>query len=192
MQIHTCNIQMDKALTKAKKLLLAFLAPSIPPWKPGDELTARPQTQQLERGQVPFPHSRGPGDLTRVVTCGGNKLHVWAKWLQSCPTLCGPTDYSPPGSSVHGILQARILEWVAICFSWGSSRPRDWACVSCLLLRQGDSLQAAHTTLNALKPPVKWTKNSPMCVTTSLCRLGRGSILKAWARPKRPHWSTLT
>ena len=36
---------------------------------------------------------------------------------QSCPTLCDPTDYSPPGSSVHGILQARILEWVAISFS---------------------------------------------------------------------------
>ena len=52
MQIHTCNIQINKALTKAKKLLLAFLAPSIPPWKPGHELTARPQTQQLERGQA--------------------------------------------------------------------------------------------------------------------------------------------
>ena len=36
---------------------------------------------------------------------------------QSCPTLCDPVDYSPPGSSVHGILQARILEWVAIFFS---------------------------------------------------------------------------
>ena len=36
---------------------------------------------------------------------------------QSCPTLCDPTDYSPPGFSVHGILQARILEWVAISFS---------------------------------------------------------------------------
>ena len=40
-----------------------------------------------------------------------------AKSLQSCPTLCDPVDGSPPGSSVHGILQARILEWVAISFS---------------------------------------------------------------------------
>ena len=40
---------------------------------------------------------------------------------QSCPTLCHPMDCSPPGSSVHGILQARILEWVAISFSRGSS-----------------------------------------------------------------------
>ena len=43
----------------------------------------------------------------------------------SCPTLCDPMDCSPPGSSVHGISQARILEWVAISFSRGSSRPRD-------------------------------------------------------------------
>ena len=43
---------------------------------------------------------------------------------QSCPTLCDPADCSPPGSSVHGILQARILEWVAISFSRGSSQPR--------------------------------------------------------------------
>ena len=40
-----------------------------------------------------------------------------AKSLQSCPTLCNPIDGSPPGSSVPGILQARILEWVAIAFS---------------------------------------------------------------------------
>src|SRR5574340_167266 len=46
-----------------------------------------------------------------------------AKSLQSCLTLCDPVDSSPPGSSVHGILQARILEWVAISFSRGSSQP---------------------------------------------------------------------
>ena len=40
-----------------------------------------------------------------------------AKLLQSCLTLCDPMDCSPPGASVHGILQARILEWVAISFS---------------------------------------------------------------------------
>ena len=44
---------------------------------------------------------------------------------QSCLTLCNPVDCSPPGFSVHGILQARILEWVTISFSRGSSRPRD-------------------------------------------------------------------
>ena len=51
---------------------------------------------------------------------------------QSCPTLCDPMDYSLPGSSVHGIIQARILEWVAISFSRRSSRPRDQTCISCI------------------------------------------------------------
>ena len=44
---------------------------------------------------------------------------------QLCPTLCNPMDCSPPGSSLHGILQARMLEWIAIPFSRGSSRARD-------------------------------------------------------------------
>ena len=54
---------------------------------------------------------------------------------QSCPTMCKPTDGSPPGSAVHGILQARILEWVAIPFSRGSSQPRNWTQVSCIVIR---------------------------------------------------------
>ena len=48
-----------------------------------------------------------------------------AESLQSCPTLCDPMNCSPLGSSVHGILQASILEWVAISFSKGSFQPRD-------------------------------------------------------------------
>ena len=51
--------------------------------------------------------------------------------LQSCPTLCNLMDCGPPGSSAHGILQGRILEWVAISSSRGSSQPRDQTCVSC-------------------------------------------------------------
>ena len=54
---------------------------------------------------------------------------------QSCPTLCDPKDCSLPGSSVHGILQARILEWGAICFSRGSSQPRDRTQVSYIVGR---------------------------------------------------------
>ena len=50
-----------------------------------------------------------------------------------CPTLCDPMDCSTSGFSVHGILQARILEWVAISFSRGSSRPRDRTQISCIL-----------------------------------------------------------
>ena len=44
---------------------------------------------------------------------------------QSCPTLCDPMNCSPPGSSVHGVFLARILEWVVISYPRGSSRPRD-------------------------------------------------------------------
>ena len=42
-----------------------------------------------------------------------------------CPSLCDPVDYSPPGSSVHGVSQARILEWIAIFSSKGSNQPKD-------------------------------------------------------------------
>ena len=57
-------------------------------------------------------------------------LAAAAKLLQLCPTLCDPMDCSLPGSSIHGILQARILEWAAIFFSRGSSQPRDRTRVS--------------------------------------------------------------
>ena len=59
-------------------------------------------------------------------------LYVCAESLQSCLTLCNPIDCSLPGSSVHGILQARTLEWVAMPSSRGSSWPRDWTCISCI------------------------------------------------------------
>ena len=50
----------------------------------------------------------------------------------SCPTLYNSLDWSPPGSSVHGILQERMQEWVAMPFSRGSSLPRDRTCISCV------------------------------------------------------------
>ena len=51
-------------------------------------------------------------------------MHVYA---QSCVTLCNPLDFGPPGSSVRGIFQGRVLEWVAISFSRGSAQPRDFS-----------------------------------------------------------------
>ena len=61
-------------------------------------------------------------------------LHAWvrAKSLQSCMTLCNPIDHSPPGFWSQGILQARILEWVAMSSSRGSSRPRARTHTSCI------------------------------------------------------------
>ena len=61
----------------------------------------------------------------RVCVCMCSVTH-------SCLTLCNPMDCNPPSSSVHGILQARILDWAAISFSRRSSRPRDRTQVSCI------------------------------------------------------------
>ena len=67
-----------------------------------------------------------------------------AKLLQSSPALCDPMNMPLPGSSVHGILQARILEWAAMPSASGSSRPRDRTCVSYVYLHwQAGSLPLA-------------------------------------------------
>ena len=58
------------------------------------------------------------------------------KVTQSCSTLCDPMDCSLPGSSVHGIFQAIVLEWIAISFSKGSSQPRDQTWVSRIVDRR--------------------------------------------------------
>ena len=56
---------------------------------------------------------------------------------QSCPTLCDPLDCSPPGSSVHEVFQSRVLDWVAISSSKGSSQPRDQTKIFCTPLIAG-------------------------------------------------------
>ena len=80
-------------------------------------------------------HSTFPGCVTLgshlpSLWSGENKLYLLAKLLQSCPALSYPMDCSPPGSSVLGILQARMLEWVAISSSRESFPPRDQTCIS--------------------------------------------------------------
>ena len=74
-----------------------------------------------------FPSGENLQDFSRPVYQSSSKLVVcvYAKLFQSCPTLCEPMDCSPPGFSVHGTLQARILEWVARPSSRGSSQSRD-------------------------------------------------------------------
>ena len=73
-----------------------------------------------------------PKARVRITPCVCVCVCVCVLVDQSCLILCDPMDCSPPGSSVHGILQARILEWVAIPFSRGSFQPRDWTCVFCI------------------------------------------------------------
>ena len=75
-------------------------------------------------------HAQWNRQSCRVKTTYVQKKESKSGVAQSCPTLCDPMDYSWPGSSVHGIFQARVLEWGAIAFSRGSSRPSDWTQVS--------------------------------------------------------------
>ena len=70
------------------------------------------------------------GSLSGRGTWGRMRVCVCVKVPQLCPPLCDPMDCSLPGSSVHGVLQARILEWVDIPSSRGSSQPRDQTQVS--------------------------------------------------------------
>ena len=65
-----------------------------------------------------------------------DSMTVKSEVAQSCPTLCDPMGCSLPGSSVHGIIQAIVLEWIAISFSRGSSQPRDQTRVSCTVDRR--------------------------------------------------------
>ena len=73
----------------------------------------------------------------KIMASGPIVLGMHAQSLQWCPNLCNPMDYSPPTSSVHGISQARILEWVAMPSSRGSSWPKDWTSVSSVACTAG-------------------------------------------------------
>ena len=85
---------------------------------------------------------------------------------QLCLTLCDPMDCSLPGSYVHGILQARILEWVAVPFSRGSFQPRDQTQVSHI----ADSLLS--------EPPGK--PNSSICYDKNKFILEKNTTFLAW------------
>ena len=81
-------------------------------------------------------------------------IHIYCCCLvaKSCATLCDHMDYSPPGSSVHGISPARILEWAAISFSRQSPQPRDQTRDSCLA--GGFFTTEPPTTAQLLCPPI--------------------------------------
>ena len=72
-----------------------------------------------------------PSYTLKILKMANVMLYAKVLVAQLCLTLCNPMIYSPPGSSVHGIFQARILEWLTISFSSGSSQPRDKTRLSC-------------------------------------------------------------
>ena len=82
---------------------------------PGDQT----QVSCIAAESLPLSHQGSPCNLFR------KKRKKESEVAQLCLTVCNPMDRSLPGSSVHGIFQAIVLQWVAICFSRGSSQPRD-------------------------------------------------------------------
>ena len=114
-------------------------------------------------------------------------LCVHAKSLQSHPTLCNPMDCEPPGFSVHGILQTRILEWVAMPSSGDLPYPGNWTCISCGSCIAGRFFTAEprerllyHSTI-FLRMLCKW--NHVVC---SL--LGLASLIYRSAFETHPHY----
>ena len=91
----------------------------LSPWGVGGT-----QRVELRVANASFSPTMHRGPHSKGCAC------VSAKSLQSCLTLCDPTDWSPPGSSLHEILQTRVLEWAAMPSSRGSSQPRDRTHVS--------------------------------------------------------------
>ena len=98
-------------------------------------------------------------------------LHVCVVLL-GCLTLCNPMD-SPPGSSVHGIIPTRILEWVAVSYSRGSSQPRDNSCLLHLLDRQAEYY--LKQTWVRLEVQFLWRQNVPPAVNQISCVLPKYS-----------------
>ena len=121
---------------KHQRILIFHLGPSI-------------QTKCNYYAEVLFWKNKNKKKLCKRMATKGNSLLLFlerkkerkkkekeSEDAQSCTTLCDPMDCSLPGSSVHGIFQARILEWVAISFSRRSSRPRDWTRISRIVGRR--------------------------------------------------------
>jgi len=118
------------------------------------------------------------------------KLLMHAQSLQLCPTLCDPMDCNPPGSSIPGILQARILEWVAMPSSRGSSWPGDWTCLLSLFhgrwnalshLESPGDILIAHLFLlwrSIYSHPSSW-------ITALSWWRGLCNSVKLWAMPFR-------
>ena len=99
-------------------LLCVSKSPALPEWTSSPAFMGTPQ------------------DKSQITTALPVFEVKWSEVAQSCRTLCDPMDCSPPGSSLQGIFQARILEWVAISFSRGASWSRDWTRVSGIVGRR--------------------------------------------------------
>ena len=98
---------------------------TLAPWKKSYDQPRQHIKKQKHYFANKGPSSQGYGFSNSTFGCESWTACMHAQSLRLCPTLCDPTDRSPPDSSVHGILQERILEWMAIHFYRELSQPRD-------------------------------------------------------------------
>ena len=134
----------------------------------------------LQHARPPCP-SPTPGVTQTLSLSPHTHIHTYVVVVQSpSPFLffCDTVDCSPSGSSVHGISQARMLEWVAFSFSRGSSWPRDWACISC----------SASGFFTAEQPgiPVRWI-NCIKCYLTEffVCHINKHQLMTLTPRGRQ-------
>ena len=119
------------------------------------EVTQQQQQQEGSLGKKGHMHIRAESLCSApetVTALSISYVRVCAEPFQLCPTFWGPKDHSPPGCPIHGILQAKILEWVAIS-SRGSSQARDWTYASCIIdrfftIRKGSPLTNLYIQLH--------------------------------------------
>ena len=137
----------------------------------------------------------GAGETDSAGLVGGLPRNVSAcvpAQLLSRVQLCDPVDCSPPGSCVHGILQARILEWVAISCSSGTSRPRDQTCLLHLLNWQADSCWATWAAPRNVSSWIQtsylpWAEEGEFQCLCILARPTKVRILETLASSQGPY-----
>ena len=120
-----------------------------------------------------------------LLLCWIGLFDIGTEVAQSCPTLCDPMDCSLPGCSVHGIFQARVLEWVAISFSRRSSQPRDRTRVSHIVGRRF-IVWATREVLN-LKPNPQYASCGRNRWMTALTGRDNSRAEQLW--PLLQHWA---
>ena len=128
-------------------------------------------------------------DIVQLCEYSLNCTKWWTSWYvkvnrkvaEACLTLCDPMDCSPPNSSIHGLLQARILEWVAVPFSKGSSQPRDWTQVSYIA---GGFFTIWATREALMVCEVKVTQSCP-----TLCHLMTSWTIQSMEFSRPEYWS---
>ena len=112
------------------------------------------------------------------------EVNLWSEseLAQSCLTLCNPMDCSLPGSFVHGILQGRVLEWVAISFSRGAPEASDWTQVSCIAGRFFNVWSTREALVN---PSVQLLSHVQLFATPwTIAHQATLSITNSWSPPK--------